>query len=318
MAKASLLPSPPKASDPGRPPLIGGADIGTMVGMLALGPIAWLVPQRHWSGFGRRVGPAALPFVVGGQGLLERIRETGGTVLPKSPEEIAAEVAGCFVERQLPYFRAYRPGGWQPPVKVLGLSHIDAALAEQRGVVLWDSTFAFASLVTKIGLWRNGLKVHHLSHPRHGFSGTRFGMRVLNKIPSKIERSYLEDRVLLALNDSSEALGRLGRVLARGGIVSVRAGGTAKRPLLPPFMAGKLPLGAGAPLLAHKAGARLLPVFTKRDGPDGFVVRIGAPLDLPHDAPRGEALQAAALSYAKRLEPEVLQVPGEWLGWTEI
>ena len=318
MTKESILPSPPKARGPKRPPLFGKTDIGTLFGLLALGPVAWLVPERHWPRFSRLVGPATAPFIAGGPGLAEQIREIAGKQLSQSPEAVADEVKRLYVERQLPYLRAYRPGGWQPLIKVLGLSHIDAALAEKRGIVLWDSPFAFASLVTKIGLWRSGLKVNHLSHPRHGFSSTRFGMRLLNPIQTKIERGYLQERVVLGLDDSSEALGRLSKILAEGGIVSVRGGGTAKRPLWAPFLESKLPLGAGAPLIAHKAGAALLPVFTRRDGAGGFVVRVDAPIDLPASAPRNEAIQAAAVSFAKRMEAEVLKAPGEWSGWAGI
>ena len=312
------MPSPPKVRAPKRPRLFGSSDVGTMVGLATLGPLSWVLPQRRWSDFARLVGPAAIPFVSGSRVLIAQIAETGGRHLRQNPEKIAAEIMGSYVERQLPYLRAYRPGGWQPPIKVLGLSHIDAALAEKRGTVLWDSHFAFASLVTKIGLWRSGLKVSHLSHPRHGYSSTRFGMRFLNPILTRIERSYLDDRVMLGMTESKEALEHLGKTLERGGVVSVRAGAAANRPLTPPFFDGKLVLGPGAPLLAHKTGAVLLPVFTRRDGKGGFVVRIDAPLDLPASAPRSEALPVAAASYAKRLEPEVLQAPGEWIGWAEL
>ncbi len=318
MSKQSVLPSSQEASGPKPPPLFGLADFGTLLGLFTLTPIAWLLPERRWSAFCRLVGPMAMPFVVGTDGLVERIRRMAGSDFGLSAEQLAQAVMAFYVERQLPYLRAYRPGGWQPPIKVLGLANIDAALAQKRGVVLWDSTFAYASLVTKIGLWRSGLKVHHLSHPRHGFSGSRFGMSLLNPIPTRIEVGYLAERVVLGLHESSEALARLGEILDANGVVSVRAGGTAKRPLLAPFLEGKLPLGAGAPLVAHRAGAPLLPVFTLRDGNGGFVVRIGTPLDMPATAARSEAIQAAADDFARRLEPLVRQAPGEWVGWTEI
>ena len=317
MSSKTLTPSSPKEGGSDKPRLINGSDFGTLLGLVFLGPIAWLLPQRHWARFGRFTGPAAMPFVKGSESLVEGIRAKAGRRLDEHPEKVAAGVMGYYVERQLPYLRAYRPGGWQPPIKVLGLSHIDAALKEKRGVVLWDSHFAYASLVTKIGLWRSGLKVSHLSHPRHGYSGTRFGMRVLNPILTAVEVGYLEDRVMLSLTESREALDRLSQRLKDGGVVSVRAGPAAKRPLKAPFFDGTLTLGPGAPLLAHKTGSALLPVFTRRNGDNGFVVRIDAPLTLPAKLPTSEALPVAAEDYAKRLEPQVLQAPGEWIGWAE-
>lgn len=299
--------------------LITGTDVGVAFGIAVLGGVAWCLSSARWRKLARAIAPTALPFAPSGDdGLAATIERVGGDALGQPVKRVMRELMANYVERVLPYLRDYRPGGWQPLVRVLGREHIDRALASGQGVVLWDSHFAFSSLVTKLGLRRAGLWISHLSHPRHGFSSSRFGMRVLNPVITRIERRYLGERVILGLDESADALNRLGRRLAAGGIVSVKVGGTAKRPLMAPFLEGRIPLGAGAPLLARQSGAVLLPVFTLRDAKGGFTIQIEPPLALPRDGGTGEALERAACDYAKRLEPYVLGAPGQWLGWSEL
>lgn len=319
-APAGLAEAPASAkSGAAAPALMHAGDLGVLAGLAALGVVAWSLPYERWRGFARTLAPMAVPFVAGGRSsLASTIEQVGGDMLGQPVETVLREFMACHIERVLPYLRDYRPNGWQPLIRVLGKEQIDAALASGRGVVLWDAHFAFASLVTKLGLRRAGLWVSHLSHPRHGFSTSRFGMKLLNPVITTVERRYLGERVVLGLDDSKEALRRLTARLRAGGVVSVKVGGTAKRPLMAPFLNGEIPLGPGAPLLARDGEALLMPVFTLRDGKGGFTIQIEPPLDLPMQGSKSDALEAAARDYAKRLEPYVLGAPGQWLGWSEL
>ena len=317
MTDQTTFPSGFKRGSDDGPKLIELTDLGVSLGLVAVGLMAWCLPERSWRPVSRALAPMAEPFVIGAHGLRQKIGRIAGRRLDRGAPAVMREAMAHHIERQLPYLRDYRPGGWNPRITVQGKEHLEAARAEGRGVVLWVTHFAFSSLVTKLGLSREGIWIHNLSHPRHGFNGTRFAMRFLNPVLTRIECRYLGERVMLGYNESKEALERLERHLGAGGVASVKVGSTAKRPLVAPFLDGEIHLGAGAPLLAFNTRSRLIPVHTQRDDSGAFTIRIEAPLDLPEDGPRGEALKVAAKAYAERLEPYVLDDPGQWLGWAE-
>ncbi|MBT5413153.1 MAG: hypothetical protein HOK81_00995, partial [Rhodospirillaceae bacterium] len=173
-------------------------------------------------------------------------------------------------------------------------------------------------LFAKIALHDAGYEVSHLSHPRHGFSQTRFGMRFLNRGKQEIEAKFLAERVELAPANPAIALRRLQKRLAGNGIVSFTAGVDAARPAFPPFFGDRIALATGAADLAHRSGAPLLPVFVWRDEPGEIAVEIEAPLPVDRAAPRPKSGAAAANAFAERQAIHVRARPEQWLGWTTL
>ena len=215
------------------------------------------------------------------------------------------------VEETLQLLACHRPGGWRPTTELRGAHNLVSALTAGNGAVLWVANSAFASLVVKMALHDAGFKVHHLSHPRHGFSPTQFGMRWLNPIRTKIEAKYLASRAVLPLShNAGPVLARLVDRLKEGGVVSVTAQATSLRPIAVPFLGGTLNLAPGAPGIAHRSGAALLPVFTTRDAVDHHTVTIEPALPLPRGIAeraglraRGAGLRAAACATGAATAP---------------
>ena len=82
---------------------------------------------------------------------------------------------------------------------------------------------------------------------------------------------------------------------------------------------GRLRVATGAPSLAWKTGARLLPVFVRRDPASGaFQVLIDDPLPTEPTRSKGEAQQAAVAQYLRRLEAHAVAVPGQWRDWAKL
>lgn len=312
----------PPAAAPASQRLVSATDFLVLLGLVVLTPLAWTLPQRLW----RRTGGVFAPLagrVMARQTResVARIRAMGGdriggeTGAGVTAEAIQEELMATYVEDILHVLREHRPGRWNPEIRISGREHIEAALARRRGAILWISHFAFYSLAGKIALARAGYAVSHLSHPRHGFSSTRFGMRFLNPIRNWAEDRYLEARVFLGLDSSRAALDELARRLAANEVVSITAREAVARPLEAPFLGGTIGFAAGAPNLAHKTGAALLPVhvFARDDGSYDAVIE--GPLDFDPDEPRGQACIGLARQYAVALTPHVLAHPGQWRGW---
>ena len=82
-----------------------------------------------------------------------------------------------------------------------------------------------------------------------------------------------------------------------------------------PLLGGRYTLAAGAPNLAYRTGAVLLPVITTRARTGGsFVVKIGQPLATEF-ADKADALRTATAGFLNELEPAVRDYPDQWRGW---
>ncbi len=292
-------------------------DFLVLVGLAVLTPLAWILPERAWRGIGHALAPIAGRVMARQtRESVARIRALGGERIGEArPEAVQDELMATYVEDILHVLRELRPGGWSPEIEIRGTGHIDAALARGRGAVLWISHFAFYSLTGKIALHRAGYAVSHLSHPRHGFSSTRFGMAVLNPIRARAEDRYLEARVMLGLDSAGAALAELARRLEANQVVSVTAREAAQRALEVRFLDGTIGFAAGAPYLAHKTGAALLPVHVMARPGGGYEVIVEPALEVDPGATREDACARAARQYGERLAPHVLARPGQWRGW---
>ncbi|MBF8269885.1 MAG: hypothetical protein HW386_1594 [Gammaproteobacteria bacterium] len=203
-------------------------------------------------------------------------------------------------------------------MELQGLEHLQAAVSTGKGVVLWVSHFHFFSLIPKIAMRRAGFTMSHLSHPRHGFSGTRIGMWFLNPICTHVEDRYLKERVYMELNSGTAAVNTLRERLLAGGVISIAARDIARKPVRVPCLKGTLPLAIGAPGLAHQTQATLLPVHTVKMDSGAYAVIIDLPITLDASQPKWIAGEAAAREFARRLEAVVREYPDQWLGWNYL
>jgi lauroyl/myristoyl acyltransferase len=208
-------------------------------------------------------------------------------------------------------FREYRPGGWNPEIRVAGAEHIETALARGCGVVLWINTFVYSDLATKKGLHEAGYKISHLSRPHHGGSRTRFGIRVLNPIWTRVENRYLAERVTIHSNDSSSALATLRARLRENRIVSITVGDQAKRTADVNILGTTMRVATGPLHLVRSMNAALIPVFTVMREGGTLEVNVERPL-MTGDDDQAESYESIAQRHARMLEHYLLQTPDQW------
>ncbi|HEV8712769.1 MAG TPA: hypothetical protein VGX03_08085 [Candidatus Binatia bacterium] len=293
--------------------------------LLSLAPVAVCISDRYWPSLCRTIVRAA---PLGRTGLLRRSQTLAGLRLafagaPSADEDalddVCRELDAHRLELRLQILRDLLLRNWRPEIRVEGTAHLAAALAAGRGAVLWIARFAFAETVAKIGLWRAGYPSAHLSRTIHGFSHSLFGRRWLNPVKLRMENRYLAERIVLNDGAPGAAMRRLYNVLLGNGVVSITVDTWGAHVAEAPFLRGRLRVATGAPSLAWKTGAPLLPVFVLRDhASGGFRLLIEGPLPTDPTRPKSDAQQAAVARYANLLEPHVGAYPGQWRDWAKL
>jgi hypothetical protein len=197
--------------------------------------------------------------------------------------------------------------------------HLDAAVTQGRGTILWQAPFCFTYLVTRMGLKAAGYPMVHTGLATHGFSYGPFATRFLNPQLIRTENQYSHYRITIDSENSGAVLLRVRRELASNGVVSITMGAWAGRTVIrAPLLGGWLPLAVGAPGLAHRTGAALLPVFTMRmPGSSAFLIRIGEPLPTGAEA-SATAISDSVTALVTQLEAAVRRAPDQWTSWKYV
>ncbi|HEY2387009.1 MAG TPA: hypothetical protein VGK30_08615 [Candidatus Binatia bacterium] len=306
-------------------------DLFELMAIGVLAPVAWLLPERLWPRAGHVVSRAIASFWPA----ITRTRVTTlaealrGRAIDLDVHGLRVAILDGYMEERLEILRAHRPDGWRPRLRLLGREHIGAALAAGRGAVLWTAPFSHADLVIKMALAQAGLATSHLSASSRGFSPnacfqrrpSRFGMRVLSPLRTRVEDRWLHTRITMPDDGSLAYTRQIDRRLRENGLVSIRAGDHGQRAVEVPFLAGTVQLATGAPSLALASDAPLLPVFSLQTAPGAYDVVVEPPL--AEQVPVGRAgardrhqrVDALARAYARLLERHVLRRPQDWSGW---
>ncbi len=310
------LPKPSGLPPEGEPTrLIGWNDVRVM-GSLPPGLlVAWGAPEPWWDALGK--GFSRL-HSTRSRRLAQHIRTViGPASLADSPEQVALEYLANRLPSKLQRLRLLGPRGWNPELRLQGREHIAAALAQGRGAVLWIAPFLFSGLVSKLTLHRAGFAISHLSRHDHGFSRTAFGIRILNPLITRVENRYAERIVIPEDGSVRGAFQAMQQRLRENGLVSVTVGPQGVQALSAPVLSGALRVAPGAPKLAARARAPLLPVVVIREAPGSFITFVEPPLELPGGLPPGTVALQAVAELGRRLEPYLLRWPGQF-NWAEL
>ena len=176
-------------------------DVGTILGLIAQLPFAWLLPESWWGPLWR--ARLRLRLLTNRRAVRYAAKHMQAALKISKREALrhGEDLRAAVHEMQMQDLRGWRPGGlwsggWHPNTRLEGEEHLRAALAEGKGAILWLAPFVFNSATTKIVLHEKGYRVSHLSSPKHGYSETRFGVRYLNKVRCIPEDRCIAQRVV--------------------------------------------------------------------------------------------------------------------------
>lgn len=308
----------PTQSDP---KLVRFADLERIVLMLILLPFAWLASEQAWPAASRALA-AITTRIAPGRTRWNTSFDTPELIPPPGKADsrtahsraaFARLEAGNF-EDLMRLFRDYRPGGWRPEIRVTGREHLEAALRQGHGAILWISPSVGSTYVAKMAMHLERVPVMHLSRPAHGSSRTRFGMCFLNPVQQRVENRYIDERVVLTDGNRIAALRRLRNRLTENGVVSITVGSEGLGIMELALRGGYLQLPSGPVTLAHATGAALLPVFCSREVNDEFTVRIEAPITLTREANPEVSTHRVLVRYVELLDAYLERYGAQWFG----
>lgn len=272
-------------------------------------PFARAVPPRHWQGICRALAwPAGCARQRQQPWAPEVIQMTG---LPG--RTLHARLLAVQLEALLQILRAAAASDGSPDVTLEGRSHLDRALSQGRGAVLW--IHRFRPFVHLVALGRAGFRICHASTPDHGyFSHSRFGTRYLNRVQHAVESRYRE-RIVVVPGQLTH-LKMLATRLAENRLVGFYTNVLEQMRAVPlSLLGGTIELPTGAATLARQARAPLLPVFPVGEGSGHFRVIVEAPLWLDERDGGRQAIERAIAGHADMLAEYVRRYPDQWGGW---
>jgi lauroyl/myristoyl acyltransferase len=296
-------------------PLFSRDDLSTLA-LLPFGVlVAWCSPEPCW-----RYVAQGLARLRHSQAtcLRRHIRAVVGPRRLDMPIDVVAEA--YLANLPLPKLQTLRlnaPHGWRPRIRLEGREHIEHALADGRGAILWVAPFLFASLVSKIALHQSGFAVANLQRHSHGFSKSRFGVRFLNPLRTRIEGRYVE-LVVIGPDGSVEGpMKELQHRLAQNGLVWILVGAKGSQVLSAPVFDGLLRVATGVPKLMLRSGATVLPVFAVRSGPSEFVTFVDPPIRAPESLAQPAIATAMIEELGRRLERNIARWPDQFT-WSNL
>ncbi len=303
-----------KASTRVSPPWVQARDIGIAGLVLLLGLACWILPERKWPNLARRLAARRLR---GNPGLDEDELATFRVVVGnQSPSWIGQTFRQEWLAHKyhswMQLLACYRPRSWRPRPKLIGHHHLDVALAEGQGVILFTANFAYQDLMAKAALAGAGYRLNYLARDSHGFFESLVCRKLFNWIYTSIEQRFLNERMVFSGNKTKNVNGMIKAKLRDNQPVMVLVTPLGRRVATLPFLFGRIRIATGALSFACETGAAVLPVFTIQM-PDGTIETIVEPaLSCPEKSSRGETIDAMLHDYVPRLEMYVAQHPDQF------
>lgn len=213
--------------------------------------------------------------------------------------------------------------------EIQGLEHLQDALKNGRGAILWESgSFGRRNLSKQI-LHEKGFSVHQVHTEQHiggflvkGFrSSNRPQVWIRNKIIKPFfegyEKQFVSEIIYLPSDPNSLAFTRrLLDVLEKNAIICIRADIGHGQKLIPLELLGHTRLFAtGMVSLAKMSGALILPVFCIQEGYGKTVLVLERPISIEKGADRQRGLGNSVAEYVGLLETYVRKYPEMYRGW---
>lgn len=207
-------------------------------------------------------------------------------------------------------------------IHVQGIEHLDSALENGRGAILWESRFGRRTLA-KQALHQRGFSLHQVHHENH-LGGLFHGhgpmswlqRHVIQRFFDNCERQFMADIIYMP-DSGSLAFTRLFlRRLKENAILCSKGDGKFGQRLIPLKFLGHIdPFPTGMVSLAKMSGAPILPMFCIRERGGQTRLIIEPPIRIETDLDRERGLEDSLAQYVHLLESYIRKHPEKYRNW---
>jgi len=204
---------------------------------------------------------------------------------------------------------------WRVRIDLEGIGHVERALEQGRGAVLWFFSLSDPVLMMR-ALSSNGVPLSHLSFEAHGCPGkSHFGVATVARLHRRTEDRYLRERVVMRDPRNPRHLKRLHKLLEANQVVTIRGDSPTTSPVPAKCLGIDYPFPGGAPSVAFRSRSPLLTGYVTRLGSAHYRVVIQEALAV-EKKDRRDFIRTAVAEYARRLERPLAANPEQWEAWS--
>ena len=201
---------------------------------------------------------------------------------------------------------------------VRGIEHIEHALAQGHGAILFENSFFGQRNAVKRILCARGFTAHQ-THSREHLGGffakgeTQIRARVIRPFFETREKNFVASILYLPRGESLAVMRQLMNLLQRNEMVYLSGEGQiGHKHIEYKFLNGTRRFATGAIHLSKLTHTPLLPLFCWRDETDTLQLVIEPPLEFPNDA---HAAEIGMKQFAELLEKYICEFPKQYRNW---
>jgi lauroyl/myristoyl acyltransferase len=208
-------------------------------------------------------------------------------------------------------------------IKLQGVEHLQRAIKDGKGVILWESnSFCRRNLAKQI-LHENRFSIHQVHGEHHfrsflndGNSSTWVRHHIINAFFEKCERQFVADITYLPSSDSLTFTRDLLNLLKQNAILVIPGDGQVGKKLISIKFFGRSDLfSTGIVSLAKISSAPVLPMFCVKDRNDRTCLIIEQPIHIERHADRERGLEESIAQYVILLESYIKKYPEQYQKW---
>jgi lauroyl/myristoyl acyltransferase len=242
-----------------------------------------------------------------------------------SQDQLQTIVKLSFYRFWLEAFSMPLPSVWRNSwtrVQIRGLEHLQRALRNRKGAILWGSNSFGRKFLAKQILHQNGFSICQIYGENHagGFSSpcpaSWVRRRIIRPFFDNCEKQYVADMLNFPLWEPLPVMRTLFGRLKQNGIICVAGDGTLGwNSVRKNFLSGYRTFFTGMVSLSRITGAPILPLFCIQEDSDKTAVIIEPPIALDSTTDRDRASELGIDQYVSLLESYIRRYPEQYRNW---
>jgi lauroyl/myristoyl acyltransferase len=214
------------------------------------------------------------------------------------------------------------PQAGRMQVAIRGLEHLQRAMDNGKGAILWESSYFGRRFLAKQILHQNGFSVHQVHGENHagGFytpcPASWLRRRIIKRYFDNCERQYVAEILNLPLWEPLPVMRALFGRLKQNRIICIAGDGTLGwNWVQKAFLWRERGFSTGMVSLSRITDAPILPLFCIQDSDNKIIIIVEPPIRWDATMDRDQASEMCIEQYVRLLDSYVKKYPGQYYGW---